>query len=83
MDTHSNSAENILQPCPQLFQLPDFRSTLLLNASKLCLKFPDSGLLLSFRGANPRKHRDEVLDLLFLNDKIACKFPLPARKCAG
>ena len=83
VDTHSDSAENILQPSPQLFQLPDFRSALLLNVSKLGLQLSDSGLLLSLRGANPRKHGDKVLDLLFLDNEIARKLPLPARKCAG
>lgn len=83
MDAHSDSAENIIQPSSQLFQLPDFRSALFLNTSEFCLEFPYSGLLLSLRGANPGKHRDEVLDLLFLDNEIARKLPLPARKCAG
>lgn len=83
MDTHGDSAENILQPSPQLFQLAHFRSALLLNVSKLGLQLPDSGLLLSLRGTNSRKHGDKVLDLLFLDNEIARKLPLPARKRAG
>ena len=82
MEPCRNRTEDIFQSRSQPLELTHLLHTLDFHPSKLNFQFPNPPLLLSLGSTDSRKYRDEVFDLLFLDDQVARKLSLSTGECA-
>lgn len=76
INPHLHRPQHPLQLPPQHLQLRNPLLPLPLHAPQLPLQLPDPPLLLRLRRINPGEHRNQILDLLLLDDEVAGEFAL-------
>lgn len=83
INPHRHRTKHTIQPPPQLPQLVRLSHPLLLHTPQLRLQLPNPSLLLRLRSPNSRQHRDEVLNLLFFDNKVPRQLALSRRENGG